>query len=72
MQRARILNYLETNKTLTSMEAFEKFGITRLASQINKLRNKGYDIATIMMEGENRYGETVRYAKYVLRGEPEA
>ncbi len=53
------------------MQAFEQYGITRLASQINKLRNKGYDIATIMMEGENRYGEPVRYAKYVLRGESE-
>lgn len=71
MQKSRILNHLERYKTLTSMQAFEQYGITRLASQINKLRNKGYDIATIMMEGENRYGEPVRYAKYVLRGEPE-
>ena len=68
-QKIRILTYLKDRGSITSMEAFQMFGITRLAAQIKVLRNLGYDIVTLMMEGQNRYGETTRYAKYVLRGE---
>ena len=52
------------------MMAFELFGETRLAARINELRDKGYTIETVMMEGENRHGDITRYAFYVLKGEP--
>ena len=29
----------------------------------------GYDIVTLMIDSENRYGEAVRYGKYILKGE---
>ena len=67
-QRDKILEHLEDNKTLTSMEAFEKFGATRLAAQIHDLRKKGYDIETRMCAGKNRYGGHCEYAKYVFHG----
>jgi hypothetical protein len=50
------------------MEAFEKYGITRLSAVIFELRKLGHDIITYDMEGQNRYGEVTRYAKYVLCG----
>ena len=68
--KARILKHLRTHDGITSMMAFKLFGETRLAARISDLRDKGYIIETVMMEGENRYGDTTRYAFYVLKGEP--
>ena len=68
-QKFRVLAHLREHDGLTSMEAFDKYGITRLAAVICELRKLGYDIRTLDMESQNRYGEVTRYAKYVLRGE---
>jgi hypothetical protein len=67
-QNKRILNYLEEapDHSITSMEAFERFGITRLAARIFELKDSGHNIITINEEGINRYGEAVRYARYRL------
>lgn len=67
--KVRILKHLENYGSITSFEAFELYGITRLAARVKELREKGYDINTLMIEGVNRYGEACRYAKYVYRGE---
>ena len=69
--KSRILHHFIEHRTLTSMEAFENYGITRLAARVAELRKLGYDIQTIMMEGVNRYGESVRYGKYVYNGKCE-
>lgn len=37
-QKAEVLEYLKKNCTLTSMEAFDLFGATRLAAIIFELR----------------------------------
>ena len=67
--KTRILKHFEEHGSITSMEAFQNYGITRLAARIKDLRDMGYDIVTHMMESQNRYGEATRYAKYVLRGD---
>lgn len=67
-QKVRVLQHLKSYGSLTSIEAFEKYGITRLAAVIFDLRELGHDIRTLDMEGQNRYGEATRYAKYVLYG----
>ena len=67
----RVLNHLKQVGSITSLVAFENYGITRLASCINRLRNMGYDINTVMVDGENRYGDSCRYAIYVLKGVPD-
>lgn len=69
-QRIEVARYLKKNKSITSMEAFEKFGATRLSAIIFDLRKQGYVIDTVMTEGKNRYGGTVRYGKYVLKNSP--
>ena len=66
-QTTAVLNRLETKGSITSIEAIELFGATRLADIIFRLRNKGYDIKTIMCEGQTRYGDACQYAKYVMR-----
>lgn len=65
-QRGEVLKYLQTHKGITSMQAIEKFGATRLSAIIFDLKRKGYNIVTIMKDGENRYGESVRFAEYRL------
>ena len=67
--KVAILEHLRKYPWLTSEEAFRKYGITRLAACIFDLREKGYDIETVMVETETRFGESCRYARYVLHEE---
>lgn len=64
----RVLDYLKTHKGITSMQAFELFGATRLSAIIFILR-KDYKIESVKREGRNKYGTKVRFDEYVLRGE---
>lgn len=66
-QKNLVLNYLRNNSSITSVEAWKAFGITRLSAVVFVLRKAGYNIVTLMIEGSNRYGRSCRYAKYVLR-----
>ena len=59
-----LLNYMIAHYGITSKEAFEELGITRLAARIKDLRDLGYNIITVMETGKTRYGETCRYARY--------
>lgn len=65
-QKQKIRELLESGETITSMEAFKKFGCTRLSDKIFKLRNAGYEIASIPCTGTNRYGEECHYVMYRL------
>lgn len=63
----RVLEYLKTHKKgITSMEAFERFGCTRLSGIIYNLRGYGYKIESIEKEGKNRYKQKVRFVQYCL------
>lgn len=67
-QCTTVLRHLKTHKRgLTSMDAFMKYGITRLSGRIWDLREQGYDIETISEVKKNEEGNTVQYARYVLR-----
>ena len=63
---ARVLKYLQTHNGITSMEAFELFGATRLSAIIFNLRKYGFEIENIPMQGKNRYGDSVNFVKYHL------
>ena len=67
-QRARVLQYMREcpDHSITSMEAFKKFGATRLSAIIFDLRAKGHDIQSIWEESTNRYGEPCTYVRYRL------
>ena len=60
-----VLAYLKEHKGITSMEAWSRFHITRLAAVIFKLRKMGYNIRTDECVGKNEYG-VYNYADYVL------
>lgn len=62
-----ILKHLTKHRGITSVEAFDLYGITRLSATIHRLRHEHkVKIGTIMLQGVNRYGNTVNYARYYL------
>lgn len=65
----RVLRHLKDFKGITSWQAFEWYGITRLSAIIFELRNDGYNIESETLKMKNRYGDPVHFAKYVLKGE---
>ena len=65
-QRNAILSHLKTGKPITSKEAFELYGVTRLSAIIHDLRLMGYSIHTLMIDGTTRFGDSTKYGKYIL------
>lgn len=65
--KKRLLEYLETHEGITSLEAINLLGNTRISETVRALREMGYPIVSVWQEGENRYGEKTRFVKYVLK-----
>lgn len=63
-QKPQVLSYLKKHKTITPLQALSKFGCYRLSSIINRLRNDGYKIITILTD-QKKGGN--KYAKYKLQ-----
>jgi len=59
-QKESILNYLQSGKSLSPLEALNMFNCLRLGARISDLRKEGYNIQTTY----NKKGK--RYAKYIL------
>lgn len=62
----KVLEHLQKNNTITSMEAIDLYGATRLSDIIFNLRKKGYIIETKMIDTIDRYGNSCHYGKYIL------
>ena len=62
----RIFDYLFEHKSITSMEAIENFGETRLGARIFEMRKKGINISSEMVEVVNRYKEKRHVKRYYL------
>lgn len=60
---------MKEHNGITSRDAFTHLGITRLSARIKELRELGYNISTIMVDGTNRFGEPVRFGLYKLVGD---
>ena len=54
-QRIPILKHLKSGKTLTGLQAWNKYGCYRLSSVINRLNDKGHNIICEILEG-NTHG----------------
>lgn len=65
-QTKLVFAHLNKGKELTSFEAFEEYGITRLSAAIYILRNNGLDIRDKWVYCINRYGKYVKYKAYYL------
>lgn len=67
-QSKALINHLKAKGSITSMEAFNLYGITRISALIFSLRDR-YNIETVMIDTTNRYGEHTRYGRFYYRGE---
>lgn len=66
-QTKRVLDYLREHGSITSKEAYDHIGVTRLAVCIHRLRHEdGLNIIGEYETSKNRYGEKVRFSRYRL------
>ena len=65
-QEQRVINYIREFGSITSKDAFNDLGITRLSAKIFNLKKMGYEIKDEFEQGKNRYGETTFYKRYYL------
>lgn len=63
----KILKYLKTFKNITSLEAINMFGETRLSARIYDLKKQGYRFKTETVKVMSRDGWTY-VARYTLEG----
>lgn len=59
------LHYLK-EKGITVLECTEVLGTTELRKIISRLRDKGYKVIDIWEVGENKFGDEVRYKRYMV------
>ena len=62
----KVLEHLQVYGCITSLEAIELYGATRLSAIIYNLRNRGFNIHTIDMPFVDRFGTKSTYGKYIL------
>lgn len=66
-QQERVLKYMQDFGSISSLEAFQDLGITRLSAIIHTLRHKkGYVIKADRESCKNRWNESVWYARYTM------
>lgn len=57
----QIAAHLKRHRTITSVQAWSRYGVTRLADCIHKLRRRGVQVDTELVPHK-----TTRYARYRL------
>lgn len=62
----KVLEHLEKHGHITSIEAIDLYGATRLSAIIFNLRNQGYSIETVYVPFTDRFGTETQYGKYIL------
>lgn len=67
-----LLDYLMIHESVTGMECINILGIMNYKGRIFDLRKMGYTITTKMEQGTKRDGTQCVYARYILRGVPDA
>ena len=65
-QYMRVQEHLRKNRCITPMEAFSRYGITRLSAIIFDMRKDGEYIKTTIVRTKNRDGHNTQYAEYSL------
>ena len=69
-QHEMVLSYLKAHRDgMTSLDAVQMFGIMQMPKRIWILRRMGYDIESKTEVGTNRFGQTVKYVRYILKVE---
>lgn len=70
-QCEKIVLYIQKFGSISSLEAFQDLGITRLSARIYELREEGYKFDETFETSKNRFGENVSYKRYRFQKETE-
>jgi hypothetical protein len=62
----RVLEYLGSGKSITSVDAWRELGITRLSARISELKSVGHPISKKTIKVPNRYAEVCSVAEYSM------
>jgi ribosomal protein S8 len=65
----RILEHLKTKGEISSKEAIDAYGVTRLAAVVFELKCNGHNIMSEIRTVTNRYGDDCRVSFYKLIGD---
>lgn len=68
-QKERIIQYINDFGSITTKEAFNDLGVSRLSARIADLKDEGYEFTDEWESSKNRYGETVTYKRFSFRKE---
>ena len=63
-----VIKHLKKRKSITTWDAISLYGATRLSAIIFNLRDRGYIINSVWMDGTDRFGNPCRYVKYIYKG----
>lgn len=68
-QNYTILKHLIEYGTITTMEAYIKYSITRLSGRIYDIKNNyGVDVRSRTRTAKNKFGKTRHFSEYYLGG----
>lgn len=62
----RVYNFMKENGGITTLEAIQKLGCTRLSARIFDLRSAGIPVYDEWETVRNRFGETCRVKRYYI------
>lgn len=63
-QEKRVLNYIKIYGSITPLDAFRDLGITKLATVVSRLKQKGITFYQQLDYSQNRFGEVCHYMRY--------
>lgn len=63
----RVLRHLQQYGSITSLESFREYGITRLSAVIFILKEQNYEFDEEWITKPNRYGKKTTFKKYILK-----
>lgn len=66
-KKQRVLDAIRGHGSISPWYAINHLGETRLAATIHSLKLDGHNIQTEMVDGTNKFGDKIRYAKYSLQ-----
>lgn len=61
-----VLRHLKDFGSLTTWQAIQEYGITRLSARILELRKQGHNIESENITVKNRYGNSTTFSKYYI------
>ena len=65
-RKQRVLDAMRGYGSISPWYAINTLGNTRLAATIFDLKKEGHIIKSEMVDGVNKFGDEIRYAKYTL------